>query len=908
VLTVAEVSAGQVSISDNDRFDVVRSWRTRPRLPKADETFDPDQIAYVDQHSDPEPVCNSGGHYANWLTRASAVTFLGSTSFTVDPDSAGTLTHAWTFPAAASPNTSVAADPTIDFTGCASGTYWVKHVATDSTNGKTQTQWTCVRLHDPTTDRPVDIISGQLSAGSDSPWTLNVTVPASVPVTTLADGALVLLWLDEYYGTTQASYGGDLATRAQVKFTGYLIRDSIERSADGETLTFDAASPMTILENLPGFGSILTSDSTPTNWLEAKTLDVRRAIIYRLRELTSFNRLHDLTMGAYTYTYDELFIQTDTPLGQCRELADAISAKLICTRTGKLRLIRPVYYLSASDRNSAVTVCTLDDSDAMRLSVTREQRYGYYQLEGRGFTTSGAPIFSRAPGSPSEAPQETVIDRLICADQTELNTFAGWRYARLNTLNDGLPTASAINVDLRGGYDVFDPAYVDEWVKVNNITTKRGTIFANTRCSLEQVTITYDGGRGVNEVSLTLNEETDGVPGVTYVPPVTDLTYTDPDLEVVPDLSAEFTDPLTSPNIAAFNNDGNLYRTANFNYPSAAGGPTWTATSLSGLGMSGTLMMFIVDAYSPKYLGTGTQVNGWIATTTEVRRITDIGGTPALGTAYTYVAPSAFVFMQSGRLTQNHVILTCGLAGTGPRCIYTTDGSTWAEATIDANFGFSAALCAAAVSEKIAGKALVSTYSATAAFGVKGKQSLDYGATWADKSAATLDLNDGIVPSLDMVVPFHNNPSENIVWVTESVLTGITNYRLRRVNGGSSEVRCPTGGAYYGFFGQGQQFSLSVSPTDRSRLLLCGRSDDTNLEEGVWKSTDEGLTWTTLVAPDTAFTTKYVRCAISGDNPEVFYLWGRSGTIGYSNDGGVTIDSRIGNISTIGTMLNICGL
>lgn len=563
-INVNEFSVGTLSLAVNDRIDVVRSWMIRPRLPAADLTFAPDFQSYSDQHSDPAPIACSGGAYANWKHLATAVRFDGTLSRTIDVDSTAGVSHSWTFPPGASPATSTATAPIVDLSAVAAGTHWVTHAVTDVSNGKTTTQRVPVRLHDAG-DPPIELVGLNMSASVESEgWTATFTIYDDIDISQVPDRAMVICWSEEFYGDTRASYGSAIDTRHHIKFVGFLNRETIRRDEDEHTLTFEAIGPVGVLSHLPGFSTVLLHNFNPADWFEVRRLDTNQAILYRLRELTTIENICDIELPPEPLTYPRFYVQQATPYQQIIELAEGVDSKFIGDRLGRARVVRPVYYRSNADRNTAVTIMTLDEDDLLDIEVQRDHRFPYNQVEGRAINSSNFEaeafeLFSRSPGlAPSDAPSSTVVDRMIASwhatgnravAQNDLNVRTGFRYARLNRLFYNQPAAQVV-ATLRGGYDVFDPAFVDEWVKIDGVTLRRRSL-NNVRFTIENVNVVASADEGTKTVTLTLQEETNGAPGETLIYPQSPAINIEPP-PPPSELPEPFPMPITNPiNISA---------------------------------------------------------------------------------------------------------------------------------------------------------------------------------------------------------------------------------------------------------------------------------------------------------------------------------------------------------------------
>ena len=549
VLQIEEVSQGRINIATGDTFLVYENYRLRGKLVADNDTFDKDsRTTYSNQTSQYPPVAIAGGMYANFVdpvTNVITVSFPGASSYTIDPDSSGSKTYLWDVKDG---TIIVGSTTTGDITATfPPGKRWVSLTVTDSSNSKTQTIRVAVNAHERTgSNAPIEITGLSRSANLENGWELQFEAAYALSQSTLPDGALICVWAEEWYGTTQASYGSEVSGRSHIKFVGYLVSDSNEANAEAtdaaqKRTTFRAISPLAMLAQLPGFSQVVEIATSPANWQQAQLLTTNRMVDYLLRWHTTLHGVHDVLLESDNFDYPAFYIQEQSPLAQVREICDATEARLICDRGGRIKMVRDLSLTTSNLRTAANTTLTLTDADIVGFTFDREHRYAFSQLEARGFNSSSAvslvtPLFSRAPGrAPAEAPQKTVIERLICIGQTDVNTRAGRRYAKANATYYGLPVPRNVMIELRGGYDVFD--LYAEWVKVTLASgyNWRGIAFSNARLQIESITIDYNADDGSSTVRLQCVSETDGETGITYNPPAdptADYTYTAPLLDM----------------------------------------------------------------------------------------------------------------------------------------------------------------------------------------------------------------------------------------------------------------------------------------------------------------------------------------------------------------------------------------
>lgn len=685
-LPIAEVSQASVTIVSGDILKVLSEHRIRPKFPKADETFDPDWLTYSDQGSAVPPMALSGGPVAAFVDDGetyATLDFDGTASYAADPDSGGSLTHSWAFPAGSTPASSTSATPT--GVEIPAGEWWIKHTVTDSSNTKTWTQYVPVWVHDDD-NPPQEVIIQSLSGTLADGWTATFSMFESLDQDDAPDGCLVVFWVKEIIDQEEQSFGSK--SHSQNKLVGWLRSDEATSNAQEYRLNLTAVSAMARLGEIYGSSKVMLSDSTPTAWSDIDDLSVKLAILQILRWYTTITEVCDVALGEFTnYTYPRFYLQKNTPLEAVRELADAVDARVACDRTGRIEVQLRPELTPRADRNTIATTLALADQDIISVTVRREHYKAVDLLEVRGIRyDADTPLFSRYPGNaPGEGSQNTVQDKLITANQSDLNKRAGLRGGFLDRVyidTDGTANhAPQIQIVLFGSYDVFD--FYREWIAINLDETSnwRGVNLDTFRWMLQSVQVEYIGGTAT--ITLDLQAETGAPDGVTYIPPA-------PPVEMIPDY--DWTMPSFPPidteqswvratdNIVAVTEDGHLFSTNNF----TSAPPTWTDVDISGDLGGEDVLQFAVDPRSPTYQGTGSEVNGWIVTQDGVYYVEDLfSATPTVSLEYAFpLGANAAVGIDINYTSDpgNFGVVVYGAAESNKkyRCA-TYDGAGWAE-------------------------------------------------------------------------------------------------------------------------------------------------------------------------------------------------------------------------------------
>jgi hypothetical protein len=929
-LPIAEVAAGTVNLVSGDTFKVFDAYEIRDWLISATSAFLRDsRIALSDNNSNMPPIANCGGLWAGFTDRGqtyATVTFDASVSLVVDPDTTpGDLDYTWdigdgSFISGSSSTAAITATFPVGF----------RHITltvADGSTAKSSVRRVPVWVHDrEMTEYPP--LSASLANITNNGYQWSVSsfeLPRGTEssLDTVPDGALVVFWESEFYQNTEVSYGSAIENRSHIKATQYLVRDSIHVDPDTSTVTFEAVSPLAILEQTPALPQLLVRANAPAKWTELKGLTVNRILTFiaywHSSTLTYFD-FHHIFEDEGELPYSRLGLENIDSIGaQLKDMAGSVNVDLTCDALGGLRMIRHPDYLPLADRDAKTITYALTTADVMEVDIDRQHRGGGVKfVRGEGIiagTTVAAQkgIFANAPGN---APAwygtgSETLGKQIVTNQAALNVRTALHFAHVNGLYKGDFVPQGARLKLPSGYAVFEPAYRDYVTFTFPASAnKRGVEYdGDTRWTIEQVDINYDVEAGAKEVTLTLNHENYGEGGVTYIPPKDNAPASFPSLDANFDFGQfGFTLPLPGglragiQTLAKFHANNTYEITTDFE--SAL--PSWVSVDLTALAgwPGGDLIGFEFDAYSPLAMGTGTAVNGWLHTDTHQMRITDIFGTPALTGIAANSFTTALRVMRFERGVANWGIVVSYLSGQGTVADWTTDGINWTTDVIDANYdttgghGWQGGIW---LNPHTPGYAVSSGFVGTgtgAGMVATLRRTLDYGATWA--TLASPATTPGIGLPHTIVVPFTSGASP--IFYPHTSHPSPFDPRLYRNN---TDISPQIVGANYG---PAQRVrSISVADDNANVMMVCGADNfqGTATDYAVFltrNALSAAPTYTVLYQENTA-TPTYLQ--VYAANVSAFYLMGMGGNVAFS--AGVTIESKIGNSLNTSEVVSIVG-
>lgn len=726
---------GAVNLSDNAYITILELYTPRAKIPYIDDDTgtlykDSDEPAGT-YPTYPRPVANiSPPAVADMLGSASyiEVTFSAADSF--GPGS--TVSHYfWELPSTASlqsgtlgnayPGTTGSATITVRFTAGFGYVYLTVH--------DTHHEETCmvpVFVGDMGSNKPIldfEVQSQVLRPGGQD---FTVRIYEDIAAATYPDGTLVLYFENEYYNGARNELAGPDGGET-VKFYGWHHRTPTRiTGGDKTTLRDTTLHCLDIagkLRTMKGFPTRLDHSVSPSGWAEIKDANMDKFIIHILTEYTNAASLAHLTWSSTDYPFPEYELRGRTPYDMADQAAwsQGTGYRLVCDMRGQLAVRAYPNNQNTADRTS-IEIVQLNPDDYAIVGYT-EQRpprrawtYGAGLLAG---TSAVQPMQGIAPagGSPGQGNEAPTLNYILSADETELLARVGHEHAR------GDVRYSNFDIDLVHGGDAgIEPALM-EWIDLtidSDIAAQRGYTVTNGRYLPVQVTIRHLPN-GIKSVRMQLEPETDGLPaqsipieigegtggtglgGFDWTPgPIID------DWDINPSDAELFKMFKGIADIGVFRADGYIYKTTDFQTPAASNGPTYTRTLL---GVSGTVLAGAIDAYSPKYIGTGSAVNAWLVTTSGIYYVTDVGGTPSASPKVTFSETPSYAEIDASFGTQNFVL--CGVyfdgTKTGTYVYWTSDNTTWTETLVDITTGAGAGKPGLYVSSKTPGLAYIGT-------------------------------------------------------------------------------------------------------------------------------------------------------------------------------------------------------
>lgn len=351
--------------------------------------------------------------------------------------------------------------------------------------------------------------------------------------------AIVVLFSDNYYGSTQINLGGNAINNSSIIFVGYIIGDSIKFNYQESSVEFSVGSVSEIMKNTEGFSVSCESKASPSTWFELYQMNTSRAMYHYLRWHSTVLKVTD-----FQYTGDDRLVQYfDADRGSLYDsvdsfLRDGMLGGLTSDRQGKLwGEINP--FGLQNPFSSIPNYLTLQKQDWMGDPSITERRNSemsfvelggiiYYGVESNGFVPSLTNAPSTAPLYHGKSERK---EGLILNDQQQLNQLSGNYLAHHNS------QFPEISMPLNGIYTNLDIAPLERYLLViSQNDTVRNKSLQGLSYYVDNMEWKYDSVNQSFIPDIVLHQIVTGTAGVTVdIPPVPpDMGYAYPSLNLPP--------------------------------------------------------------------------------------------------------------------------------------------------------------------------------------------------------------------------------------------------------------------------------------------------------------------------------------------------------------------------------------
>ena len=529
-LRVRGADASQIHVAENSDIDwtagyyltIVRFWEINAVFPRiiqdpADETntiwYKDYDVAYTNQNDVLGTLICMGSHYAGFLATGSCgIYYTASGSYNVAGD---TVTYNWWFQGATVTGSSAFTPGWIQYD--TPGHYTTKLLITTPT-GTYDRSYRHISIYDrPEEGTNTPLLNWNLKSLSGSRDSGGYTAKIAVyeNFSSVKDGALCVIFADDYYGTTKYSMG-NAENRGSIVFVGYIMDGSITVDYDNSALEFTIGSPTAIMKQVESFAIGVNSSASPalepsinpnipSGWATVKNMTVLKAIYHYLKWHSSVLKTNDFQFIGTDKNIQYFDADRESIYSAVQTLLDgAIVGEIVCDRSGKIWAEE-----SVSATNNAATSfpinMSLENFDWMgtaRIIESHNKKVSYLEMGGIYYPGPGyesTPLLACAPGvTPAYRGSVERISGLALLSQAGLNNKVGNVFAWKNS------RYPSVQLALSGNYRNLDIAPIElVQLTVNSSDNIRGISWDRKAFALRNMDFKYNPGSRRNRNRLS---------------------------------------------------------------------------------------------------------------------------------------------------------------------------------------------------------------------------------------------------------------------------------------------------------------------------------------------------------------------------------------------------------------------
>lgn len=522
--TVNVAENSYIDWADDDYLTIVDFYEINAKYPRiiadpGDATktiwYKDYDIEYTNQNTVQGAFPCMGSHFAGFLDDRGYCNVWYTSSGTAHVVSGVNLSYYWSFPGAVWVTGSTSASPgwiTYDTPG-----HYTTQLIVSGSNGSSDISYrhvsvykrpeTVINIKDATAPIPImewelDKLSGSHESGG---YTASIRILQPIAENIVRDGCLIVIFSDNWYGSTKQSIGGNTENRQDILFTGYVINGSIQFDSNSREITFDVGSPTEIMKKCDSFSVSIEDIDDPAGqaaahpdyyvspWTLLAGMNVKKAVHHYLKWHSTVLNCCDLRFMGNTDKLIQYFDADRTSLYSAIQtlLKGAIYGYWGSDRQGCL-WAETEYYIESPRNVNGFSIRNQDWVGTPSIDEVLMPEVAYLEaggIEYHGFTATGTtsiPLLSAAPGiSPGYKGTIQRMQGLALDSQAQLNDLTG---AVFSYMNRKYPRVS---VDMAGNYMFLDVAPEEEFlITVPSDKNPRG-IELTFRAFVNQISYSY---------------------------------------------------------------------------------------------------------------------------------------------------------------------------------------------------------------------------------------------------------------------------------------------------------------------------------------------------------------------------------------------------------------------------------
>jgi len=265
----------------------------------------------------------------------------------------------------------------------------------------------------------------------------------------LKEGSLVVVFADDWYGTTKTSIGGNQENRDNIVFSGYVQKGSIHYDYKDKYVSATVESPTGMMKVSEGFSVSVEYGTNPVTqynkdpgtypspWILIPGLNVRKSLWHYLNWHSTVLQCVDFQFTAP----DQLIQFFDADRTSLFDAVDSgmrsiLLGKVCSDMQGRLWAEQDLYLTATGSANS-FAINGMDWIGEPSIEEVFIKETSFVEMGGikfTGVTGSSTALLSGAPGSSVPGYRGTTesIQGLALSSQTHLNTLSGALYSYRN--------------------------------------------------------------------------------------------------------------------------------------------------------------------------------------------------------------------------------------------------------------------------------------------------------------------------------------------------------------------------------------------------------------------------------------------------------------------------------------------